>query len=61
MMYISALKNAFMLFDYDKDGKIYTDDIGPVIRAIGLKPTEAQVKEISSIVKDNYSKLNFNV
>ena len=46
-----------MLFDYDRDGKIYTTDIGLVIRAIGLKPTESEVKEISRIVEDNYSML----
>ncbi|KAK2140652.1 hypothetical protein LSH36_1283g00020 [Paralvinella palmiformis] len=50
-----ALKTTFMLFDYDKDGKIYTADIGLVIRAVGLKPTESEVKEISHIVEDNYN------
>ncbi len=46
---LSVLKEAFMLFDYNKDGKIFTQDVGPVIRSIGLKPSEAEVK---SIVKD---------
>lgn len=46
---LAALKEAFMLFDYDKDGRIFTRDVGPVIRSIGLKPSEAEVK---SIMKD---------
>ena len=45
-----------MLFDYDKDGRIYTQDIGPVIRAVGLKPTEEQVKGIKQIVDDKNGK-----
>ena len=35
-----------MLFDYMKTGHIYTEDIGPVIRSIGLKPSEEQLKAI---------------
>ena len=45
-VYFSELKEAFMLFDYMKTGNIYGDDIGPVIRSIGLKPSEAQIRAI---------------
>ena len=42
----TELKDAFMLFDYNKVGKIAMRDIGPVIRSVGLKPSEAEVQEI---------------
>ena len=43
-----------MLFDYDKDGRITTQDLGPVIRAVGLKPTESELKAIKRIVDENH-------
>ena len=46
MIPTTELKDAFMLFDYNKAGKIICRDIGPVIRSVGLKPSEAEVQEI---------------
>ena len=46
IFFFSELKEAFMLFDYMKSGHIYADDIGPVIRSIGLKPSELQIRAI---------------
>ena len=43
---VSDLKEAFMLFDYRKNGTIASRDIGAVIRSVGLKPTEAEVSQI---------------
>lgn len=40
-----------MLFDYSKSGKISTRDIGPVVRSIGLKPSEAEVQDIMADVQ----------
>ncbi|KAK2173161.1 hypothetical protein NP493_896g01039 [Ridgeia piscesae] len=40
------LKEAFMLFDYRKNGTISSRDIGAVIRSVGLKPTESEVAQI---------------
>ena len=40
------LKEAFMLFDYMKTGRIYSEDLGAVVRSVGLKPSEAQIKAI---------------
>ena len=40
------LKEAFMLFDYHKNGTISSRDIGAVIRSVGLKPTESEVAQI---------------
>lgn len=43
---IKELEEAFFLFDYDKDGKITCKEIPPVVRSVGLNPTEAELKEI---------------
>ena len=45
------LREAFMLFDYNKSGRISERDIGPVIRSVGLKPTEAEIKSIQADVR----------
>ena len=39
-------RDAFALFDKRGDGKIDSDQIGDVMRALGLNPTEAEVKKI---------------
>lgn len=43
---LAELKEAFMLFDYMKTGRIYSEDVGAVIRSVGLKPSQAQIKAI---------------
>jgi len=40
------IKEAFQLFDKDADGKISTDELGTVMRALGQNPTQAQVKDL---------------
>jgi len=40
------LEEAFFLFDYDKDGKITTREVGAAVRSVGLNPTETEMKEI---------------
>eukprot|EP00270_Netrium_digitus_P019721 TRINITY_DN784_c0_g2_i2.p1 TRINITY_DN784_c0_g2~~TRINITY_DN784_c0_g2_i2.p1 ORF type:complete len:153 (-),score=33.32 TRINITY_DN784_c0_g2_i2:118-576(-) len=45
---ISEYKEAFGLFDKDRDGKITTKDLGTVMRSLGQNPTQA---ELSTIVK----------
>uniref|UniRef100_A0A0K0E289 EF-hand domain-containing protein n=1 Tax=Strongyloides stercoralis TaxID=6248 RepID=A0A0K0E289_STRER len=39
------LKEVFNLYDEELDGKVDVSQIGDVIRACGLKPTNAQVKK----------------
>lgn len=39
-------RDAFALFDKRGDNKIDSDQIGDVMRALGLNPTEAEVKKI---------------
>ena len=47
-----------MLFDYSKSGRIFSRDIGPVIRSVGLKPSEAEVKGIVAEVEQRMGELN---
>jgi myosin light chain 6 len=39
-------RDAFSLFDKRGDGKIDSDQVGDVLRALGLNPTEVDVKKI---------------
>lgn len=43
---IAEFKEAFSLFDRDGDGRVTTQDVGTVMRALGLNPTEAEMKEM---------------
>lgn len=43
---LTEFRDAFSLFDKRGDGKIDSDQVGDVIRALGLNPTEADVKKI---------------
>lgn len=40
------LKESFSLFDGDRDGAIGTKDLLPVLRSLGLNPTEAEMQDI---------------
>lgn len=44
--YFLEYRDAFALFDKRGDGKIDSDQIGDVLRALGLNPTEAEVTKI---------------
>ena len=50
---VSEFKDAFLLFDIDRNGRITTKELGTVIRSVGQNPTEAQLKEIISKVDEN--------
>lgn len=39
-------KECFTLFDKDGDGKIQAQELGTVVRSLGLNPTEAEVQDI---------------
>lgn len=43
---VKELEEAFFLFDYDKDGKITSREVGAAVRSVGLNPTEAELKEM---------------
>uniref|UniRef100_A0A915Q3Z0 EF-hand domain-containing protein n=1 Tax=Setaria digitata TaxID=48799 RepID=A0A915Q3Z0_9BILA len=46
-MLIAELKEIFLLYDEELDGKIDGTQIGDVVRAAGLKPTNAMVVKAS--------------
>lgn len=54
---IQNYQEAFNFFDEDKDGFISIQEVGKVMRSIGLYPSEQELVEIS---KTTRSKVNFN-
>ena len=44
-MYLE-LKESFSLFDNDSDGAITTKELLPVLRSLGLNPTEAEMQDL---------------
>jgi calmodulin len=46
---ISELKDAFTLFDKDRDGEITTKELGSVLVSLGSNPTEAELQDLVSI------------
>jgi len=40
------LKEAFCLFDIDGDGKITTDELGTVMKSLGMNPSADQLREM---------------
>lgn len=45
-MYFSEIKKSFELFDKDGNGKITKDELGVVMRSLGQKPSEADLRDI---------------
>jgi calcium-binding protein CML len=43
---IKSMKDAFSLFDSDKDGRIAPSDLGVLMRALGGNPTQTQLAQI---------------
>lgn len=43
---VDECKECFSLFDKDGDGKIQAQELGTVVRSLGLNPTEAEVQDI---------------
>ena len=59
-------RDAFALFDKDKDGFISTEELGTVMRSLGHTPTPTEVRElISEGVPGQYTerggKIDFNL
>ena len=50
---LSELGEAFFLFDYDKDKKITSKELGAVIRSVGLNPTQSELNEMIREVDTN--------
>jgi calmodulin len=47
---VRDLEEAFFLFDYDKDGKITTKEVGAAVRSVGLNPTQLELKDMNNDV-----------
>jgi calmodulin len=52
---VIELEEAFFLFDYDKDGKITSRELGAAVRSVGLNPTEGELKEMVNDVNASKS------
>lgn len=55
------LKEAFGIYDINKDGVITTRELGTVLRQLGHNPTEAEILEmIKELDKDSNGTISFN-
>lgn len=50
---IAEFKEAFALFDKDGDGNITTSELGSVMRALGLNPTQAELQDMVNEIDQN--------
>ena len=51
----SEIKEIFMLFDKNSDGYVFTNELGTLIRAINLNPTETELDELNNKIDPNNS------
>ena len=42
----SEIKEIFMLFDKNSDGMVHTQELGTLVRAINLNPSEAEIADM---------------
>ena len=47
---MAEFKEAFMLFDKDLDGRITATELGIVMRSLGQRPTETELKNMVTMV-----------
>ena len=51
----SEIKEIFMLFDKNSDGFVHTEELGTLVRAINLNPSEAEITDMKRKVDPNNS------
>ncbi|XP_066242170.1 calmodulin-like protein 3 [Saccopteryx leptura] len=57
---VAEFREAFSLFDKDGDGAISTQELGTVMRAVGLNPTQAELQcMVSEIDRDGDGTVDF--
>ena len=56
---IEQYKSAFSLFDKDGDGTIKSKEVGTVMRALGMNPTESEVVDLVNEVDDGNGLIDF--
>ncbi len=47
---MAEFKEAFMLFDKDLDGRITATELGIVMRSLGQRPSETELKNMVTMV-----------
>lgn len=47
---MAEFKEAFLLFDKDADGMITAAELGVVMRSLGQRPTEQELKKMVTMV-----------
>ncbi|KPM07532.1 calmodulin-like protein 3 [Sarcoptes scabiei] len=58
---VAEFKEAFSLFDKDLDGRITTTELGIVMRSLGQRPTDAELKNMVIMVdQDGNGTIEFN-
>lgn len=58
---LDELKEAFAIYDLNKDGVISVRELGTVMRNLGQNPTEAEILEmIKEVDKDNSGTISFD-
>ena len=58
---ISEFKEAFSLFDKDKDGTITSRELGTVMRSLGQNPTEAELRDmVKEVDADGNGTIDFS-
>ncbi|XP_006819032.1 calmodulin-like [Saccoglossus kowalevskii] len=50
---LAEFKEAFSMFDKNGDGAITREELGIVMRSLGMNPTEAELKDMISDVDEN--------
>ncbi|KAL8624257.1 hypothetical protein ACOMHN_027563 [Nucella lapillus] len=57
---VAEYKEAFLLFDKDKDGTITTSALGTVMRSLGQKPTDSELQDmINEVDADGNGTIDF--
>merc|ERR1712106_909380 len=58
---IDCLKEAFALFDNDRNGEITTDELGKILRTHSFNPSEEDLKDmIKNVDKNSNGAIDFN-
>nr|CAH7744806.1 unnamed protein product [Callosobruchus chinensis] len=58
---VAEFKEAFMLFDKDEDGTITVAELGVVMRSLGQRPTETELRDmVNQVDSDGNGTIEFN-
>ncbi|CAH0563823.1 unnamed protein product [Brassicogethes aeneus] len=58
---VAEFKEAFMLFDKDEDGQITMAELGVVMRSLGQRPTETELRDmLNEVDQDGNGTIEFN-